>query len=96
MQHRRERAADRRGERERGERIRGVVTAAQAQRIGRHQTLQVQLFDGVVTLPRALFALVRSHEPCHAVLDDEAEVAGTLRRIETETEHLTRFRFRDA
>ncbi len=40
VQHRRERAADGVGQRQRGERVGGVVAAAHAQRLGGHQALQ--------------------------------------------------------
>ena len=41
VQHRRERAADRGGERQRGQRVERVVPAADAQRVGRHQRCSV-------------------------------------------------------
>ena len=47
VQQRRERAADRRGQRQRRERIGGVVTAAHAQRVGGHQALEVDLLFGI-------------------------------------------------
>ena len=42
MQHGCERAVDGRGERQRRERVRGVVATANAQRVGRHEVLQSQ------------------------------------------------------
>ena len=43
VQHRRQRAADGGGQRQRGQRVGRVVAAADAQRVGRHQALQVDL-----------------------------------------------------
>ena len=64
VQHRRERAADRARERQRGERVDGVVAAADAQRVGRHQVLDDDL---AARRLRRLVALAREPAtPCRS------------------------------
>jgi len=113
MQHRRQRAADGRGQRQRGQRVGGVVAAAHAQRVGGHQALQVDLFfvvdPGVAGPPQdawlplgdgrrratalgprlafeGLVGRQRAHQPGHAVLDHEAEVARAARGVGAEAD----------
>ncbi|EWS52514.1 hypothetical protein X551_04699 [Methylibium sp. T29] len=98
VQHRRQRPADGGGQRQRGQRIGGVVAAADAQRVGRHQALQVDLLVLGVALAALdrLVGLQRAHQPGHAVLDHQPVVAGALRRVEPEADHLARQRLREA
>jgi hypothetical protein len=83
VQHRRERAADGVGQGQRGERVEGVVPAADAQRVGRHELLQGEVARrGVV--------VAGPHQPGHVVADGQAPVARPLRRAGAELDDVAR------
>ena len=90
MQHRRQGATDRAGQCQRSQRVGRVVTATHAQRVGRHQPLQVDLFVLIFTSTtlECLVHLARPHQPGNAVLDHQAEITRPLRCIESETKDL--------
>jgi len=82
VQHRRQRAVDRGGQRQRGQRVGRVVAAADAQRVGRHHALQVDLFL-VALAPLDRFVSGHgAHQPGHTTLGDQAEVARMTRRVQ--------------
>ena len=66
------------------------MAAADAQRIGRHQALDVIVFGRRAALAPRLVGLQRAHQPGHAVLDREAEVAGALRHAGAEGDDAAR------
>ena len=67
VQHRCHWAADRHGERQRGQRVDSVVPAANTQCIGRHQALDVQYHFLAFFAPDGLIGFKRANQPGHAV-----------------------------
>ena len=72
----------------------GVVAAAHAQRVGRHEVLQRQrrlarIGRRRLAPTRCIFVVTgRAHEPRHVVVDGKAEVAGAPRRVGAEGDHV--------
>ena len=96
VQHGAERAAGTGGQRQRGQRVDGVVAAANAQRVGRHQALDVQLDLGVLAAALRLVGLQRAHQPGHATHHFNAEVAGFGGHVGAEGQHGARLGLRRA
>jgi hypothetical protein len=81
----------RRGQRQRGQRVGGVVAAADAQAsAGIRRCRWIASSSLALALPqrrrRRFVGGQRAHQPGHAVLDHQAEVAGPLRRVQPEAQ----------
>ena len=91
VQHGRQGAADGGGQRQRGQRVRGVVATPHAQRSGGHEALEVDLCldigGAAARTPRRLVGRQRTHQPGHAVFDHQAEVARPPRCVQAEAQH---------
>ena len=87
-----QRAAGRLAERQRRQRIQGVVPAADAQGISRHQPLQVQLLHIALARLEGLVGLQRAHQPDHAIDRLDAEVPRALWQVATKGDVLTPLR----
>jgi len=91
VQHGRQLAAGCRRQRQGSQRVGGVVAAAHAQRVGRHQALDDEGLGLVVLLALdRRVQLQRTHQPGQTALVDKAEVACGLGRVQTEAHDMAR------
>jgi hypothetical protein len=75
------------GQRQCRQRVHGVVAAADAQGVGRHQALDVQLLDVVLASAPRFVGLQRAHQPGHAIDHFDAEVAGAMWHVAAKGHH---------
>jgi hypothetical protein len=83
IQHGRELRARAAGQGQRSQCIERVVFTANAQGIGRHQALDMNLFFLVTAALAAFIGFVRTHQPGHAVNGVQAIVAGARGQAQT-------------